>query len=201
MRGGYSDEIRKIRSELIKFSSLIELELDFSTEDVEFADRKKLQNLLEIIEEKTKSIALSFQYGNVIKNGIPIAIVGPPNSGKSTLLNKMLKEDRAIVSNIKGTTRDSIEEIIVINGLTFRFIDTAGLRKTDDEIEKIGIQRTYEKIKQSAIIIYVFDINNFDKKTLQKELTELEKYQEEMIIVANKSDLSKRKIASKNTNM
>ena len=140
MRGGYSEQIKSLRQRLIKFGALIELELDFSTEDVEFANREELLELISLMKDKINPLINSFKYGNAIKNGIPIAIVGPPNSGKSTLLNKIINEERAIVSNIKGTTRDVIEETFTIEGFQFRFIDTAGLRETNDKIEKLELK-------------------------------------------------------------
>ena len=197
MRGGYSDQIKSLRDKLIKFGALIELELDFSTEDVEFANREELLELLSLMKNKIKPLIESFKYGNAIKNGIPIAIVGPPNSGKSTLLNKILNEERAIVSNIKGTTRDVIEETFNIQGFQFRFIDTAGLRQTKDKIEKIGIKKTYQKIDEAAIIIYVFDINDFNSNQIKKDILSFSEKDTESILVANKIDLSKKKAVLK----
>ena len=194
MRGGYSNQIKSLRDRLIKFGALIELELDFSTEDVEFANRKELLGLLSIIKNKITPLIESFKYGNAIKNGIPITIVGPPNSGKSTLLNKILNEERAIVSNIKGTTRDVIEEIFTIEGFQFRFIDTAGLRETKDKIEKIGIKKTYQKIDEAAIVIYVFDINDFNPNQVKTDILSFSKKEIESILLANKIDLSKKKV-------
>jgi len=157
MRGGFSRELDKLRSDLLHFVTMIELELDFSEEEVEFADRKDLKNLAGKLEFHLKKLMDSFRLGNVLKNGIPVAIVGETNAGKSTLLNKLLNEERAIVSNIHGTTRDVIEDIVNIRGITFRFIDTAGLRETQDEIETMGIERTYQKIVQSQIILWIID--------------------------------------------
>lgn len=157
MRGGFSDEIAQLRAELLNFASLIELELDFAEEDVEFADRSQFHALLERIELVLKRLIDSFAIGNVIKNGIPIAIVGEPNVGKSTLLNALLNEERAIVSEIAGTTRDSIEDELVIGGVGFRIIDTAGIRETDDVVESIGIQRTFEKIEQAQVVLFLVD--------------------------------------------
>lgn len=157
MRGGFSVELNKLRERLINFTSLVELELDFSEEDVEFADRSQLRNLAVEIEEKISSLADSFRVGNVLKNGIPVALVGETNVGKSTLLNLLLNEDRAIVSDIHGTTRDAIEETVDIEGITFRFIDTAGIRNTDDTVENMGIERTYQKIEQSDIVLWLID--------------------------------------------
>ena len=151
MRGGISKEIKKLRDRLLEFTTLIELELDFSEEDVEFANRQQLKELVASIELVLGKLKDSFALGNAIKNGIPVAIVGKTNSGKSTLLNLLLKEDKAIVSEIEGTTRDFIEDIISIKGIHFRFIDTAGLRQTSDTIEKMGIERTYQKIERRAI--------------------------------------------------
>ncbi|VAW13305.1 tRNA-5-carboxymethylaminomethyl-2-thiouridine(34)synthesis protein MnmE [hydrothermal vent metagenome] len=157
MRGGFSSEIKKLRDELLNFASLIELELDFSEEDVEFADRTQFEDLLNRIQNVLKRLIDSFAVGNVIKNGIPIAIVGEPNTGKSTLLNALLNEERAIVSEIAGTTRDTIEDEISIGGFGFRFIDTAGIRNTGDTIEKMGIQKTFEKIEQAQVVLYMVD--------------------------------------------
>ncbi|MDC6389754.1 tRNA uridine-5-carboxymethylaminomethyl(34) synthesis GTPase MnmE [Maribacter sp. PR1] len=164
MRGGFSNEIQKLRQELLNFASLIELELDFAEEDVEFADRTQFKTLVNKIQEVLKRLINSFAIGNVIKNGIPVAIVGEPNVGKSTLLNALLNEERAIVSDIAGTTRDSIEDEINIGGIGFRFIDTAGIRETQDVVESIGIKKTFEKIAQSQVVILLVD-----GATLQKE--------------------------------
>jgi tRNA modification GTPase len=157
MRGGFSNEIAKLREELLNFASLIELELDFAEEDVEFADRTQFHELLNRIEFVLKRLIDSFAVGNVIKNGIPVAIVGEPNVGKSTLLNALLNEERAIVSDIAGTTRDTIEDELVIGGVGFRFIDTAGIRETKDVVESIGIQKTFEKIEQAQVVLYLVD--------------------------------------------
>ncbi len=157
MRGGFSNEIAKLREELLNFASLIELELDFAEEDVEFADRTQFWELLNRIEFVLKRLIDSFAVGNVIKNGIPVAIVGEPNVGKSTLLNALLNEERAIVSHIAGTTRDTIEDELVIGGIGFRFIDTAGIRETEDHIESIGIRKTFEKIEQAQVVVFLFD--------------------------------------------
>lgn len=196
MRGGFSKEISELRQELINFASLIELELDFSEEDVEFADRKQLADLLAKIKQVLKRLVDSFDTGNVIKNGVPVAIVGAPNVGKSTLLNALLNEDKAIVSEIAGTTRDAIEDEINIQGIKYRFIDTAGIRKTEDLVENIGIRKTYEKIDQSRLILYLFDAS---QKALQQE-NRLSKIHQEiqdlkakshgktMLLLANKMD-------------
>jgi len=156
LRGGISNEIRELRSELIDFVSLIELELDFAEEDVEFADRSKFTELLNRIESVLQSLIQSYDTGNAIKNGVPVAIVGAPNAGKSTLLNALLKEEKAIVTEIAGTTRDAIEDEIHINGISYRFIDTAGIRETEDQVESIGIKRTFEKVAQSDLVLFLF---------------------------------------------
>jgi tRNA modification GTPase len=185
MRGGFSKKIGELRSRLLDFASLIELELDFSQEDVEFADRKELVELLEEIKSEIMHLASSFSYGNVLKTGIPVAIIGKPNVGKSTLLNAILNEERAIVSDIPGTTRDTIEDTIVVQNYAFRFIDTAGLRHSRDAIESEGIERTYEKIRQAKIVLYVFDANDL---TPWPPLLE-ERGNNKLILIANKSDL------------
>ena len=157
MRGGFAEQLKDLRQQLLDFASLIELELDFSEEDVEFANREQFQNLVTDIQKTLKSLIDSYAIGNVIKKGIPVAIVGEPNVGKSTLLNALLNEERAIVSNIAGTTRDTIEDELAIKGIGFRFIDTAGIRETTDEIEGLGIKKTFEKIDQSQIVVKLFD--------------------------------------------
>jgi tRNA modification GTPase len=193
MRGGFSNEIANLREELLNFASLIELELDFAEEDVEFADRKQFEALLLKIENVLKKLIDSFATGNVIKNGIPVAIAGAPNAGKSTLLNALLNEERAIVSDIAGTTRDAIEDELTIKGIGFRFIDTAGIRDTIDTIESIGITKTYEKINQARLVLFLFDANgyanNFD--TLEIEINKIKnKYpQKQVLLIANKTDL------------
>ncbi len=194
MRGGFSNEIKRLREELLNFASLIELELDFAEEDVEFADRKQFEALLIRIQSVLKHLIDSFAVGNVIKNGIPIAIVGEPNVGKSTLLNALLNEERAIVSDIAGTTRDTIEDEISLGGIGFRFIDTAGIRDTQDVVESIGIQRTFEKIEQAQVVLYLLDSKDWEGKGfdgLKKEVAEIEnKYpQKSLIVVTNKMDL------------
>src|SRR5690625_72566 len=192
MRGGFSNEIDKLREELLNFASLIELELDFSEEDVEFADRKAFQELITKITHVIKRLIDSFAIGNVLKNGIPVAIVGEPNVGKSTLLNALLNEDRAIVSDIAGTTRDTIEDEITIGGVGFRFIDTAGIRETSDSIEGLGIQKTFQKIEQAQVVIYLFDAEKFAESAAALKLeieTIRNKYpQKNLIKVANKTD-------------
>lgn len=157
MRGGFSNELMKLRTQLLDFVSLVELELDFNEEDVEFADRSKLKNLAINIEQLISRLSDSFRIGNALKNGIPVALVGETNVGKSTLLNLLLNEDKAIVSDIHGTTRDSIEDSVTIKGISFRFIDTAGIRNTKDKIENMGIERTYKKIEQASIVLWIVD--------------------------------------------
>src|SRR5690606_33637770 len=192
MRGGFSSEIAELRKELLNFASLIELELDFAEEDVEFADRTKFKDLVERISFVLKRLIDSFAVGNVIKNGIPVAIVGEPNVGKSTLLNALLNEERAIVSEIAGTTRDTIEDEISIGGMGFRFIDTAGIRETQDVVESIGIKKTFEKIEQAHVVIYLFDASVFiqESSKFQVEIEKIKnKYpQKPLIIIANKID-------------
>ena len=190
MRGGFSNEIAKLREELLNFASLIELELDFAEEDVEFADRTQFSELLTRIEFVLKRLIDSFAVGNVIKNGIPVAIVGEPNVGKSTLLNALLNEERAIVSEIAGTTRDTIEDELVIGGIGFRFIDTAGIRETKDVVESIGIKKTFEKIEQAQVVVYIVDSSQLSVVGLN---TELEKIKNKfplkpLIVVLNKID-------------
>jgi tRNA modification GTPase len=192
MRGGFSNEIAKLREELLNFASLIELELDFAEEDVEFADRTQFHELLNRIEFVLKRLIDSFAVGNVIKNGIPVAIVGEPNVGKSTLLNALLNEERAIVSEVAGTTRDTIEDELVIGGIGFRFIDTAGIRETKDIVESIGIKKTFEKIEQAQLVIYLMDSLKFKVSGLES-IIEIEKIKnkyplKQILIVANKID-------------
>jgi tRNA modification GTPase len=164
MRGGFSKELQQLRMQLLNFVSLIELELDFGEEQVEFADRTQLIQLAEAIKTVISKLVRSFSWGNAIKNGIPVAIVGETNAGKSTLLNLLLHEEKAIVSEIHGTTRDTIEDIFNIGGISFRFIDTAGIRITDDEIETLGIERTFQKIDQASIVIWMIDTTHFNKE-------------------------------------
>lgn len=193
MRGGFSNEISKLREELLNFASLIELELDFAEEDVEFADRTQFHELLNRIEFVLKRLIDSFAVGNVIKNGIPVAIVGEPNVGKSTLLNALLNEERAIVSEIAGTTRDTIEDELVIGGIGFRFIDTAGIRETEDVVESIGIRKTFEKIELAQVVLYLFESLKF-KVSGSEYIIEIEKIKNKyplkpLVIVINKVDL------------
>ena len=191
MRGGFSSKIKILRDHLINFASLIELELDFSEEDVEFADRTDLKKLIVQISGIIQKLIESFDVGNVIKNGIPVAIVGKPNAGKSTLLNVLLDDDKAIVSEIPGTTRDLIEDEIVIDGVMFRFIDTAGLRTTTDIIEQMGVNKALEVIKKSAIIIYLFDSHELSSGDLKLELDLIKDHigKSQLVIVANKMDV------------
>ena len=193
LKGGFSSELERLRVEMLNFSALIELELDFSEEDVEFADRTALQELVDKLLKAIGGLIDSFTYGNAIKNGVPVAIVGRPNAGKSTLLNALLNEERAIVSDIAGTTRDTIEEVLNIDGIQFRFIDTAGLRTTNDKIEKIGVERALEKIDKSAVYLYLFDINNLSFEELKKDLESLNNTIPR-IILANKTDLVNEEI-------
>jgi tRNA modification GTPase len=189
MRGGFSNLLSELREELIKFSSLIELELDFSEEDVEFADRKKFSLLIEKIDETVNQLMESFRLGNVIKNGVSVAIVGKPNAGKSTLLNTLLNENRAIVSDIAGTTRDTIEEIININGILFRLIDTAGIREhSQDIIENMGVLKSKEKIKGADIVLYLYDVNEMSREELETIVLAIRKQNSNIIVVANKAD-------------
>ncbi len=189
MRGGYSDEIEVLREKLIHFKSLIELELDFSEEDVEFADRSDLKLLLNELEDKLSSLIDSFTYGNVIKEGVTVTIAGKPNAGKSSLLNAIVNEDKAIVSNIPGTTRDAIEDVTNINGVKYRFIDTAGIRETSDEIESIGVARAKSKIDSSRILIYLFDRSDITENELIKEVKSYLREDLQVYLVENKIDL------------
>jgi len=195
MRGGFKNDINKLREELINFASLIELELDFSQEDVEFANIDRLNDLVSTIEIQLTDLVKSFKIGNVIKNGLPIVIVGKPNSGKSTLLNFLLNEEKAIVSSIPGTTRDYIEDQININGIKCRFIDTAGIRKTEDKIENLGIKKTYEKIEEAEIILYLIDKSTLDDKNIDDYIIEIDKIkkdfkEKEIVVLINKCDIS-----------
>lgn len=207
MRGGFSNEIMQLREELLNFASLIELELDFGEEDLAFADRSQFYTLLSRIEFVLKRLIDSFAVGNVIKNGIPVAIVGEPNVGKSTLLNALLNEERAIVSDIAGTTRDTIEDELVIGGIGFRFIDTAGIRETEDIVESIGIKKTFEKIAQAQVVVYLVDHLQLvaNNNSLQQTKIELEKIKNQfplkpLLIIGNKADQldEKQKISIKN---
>ena len=192
MRGGFSSEINELREGLISFASLVELELDFSQEDVEFADRQQLRELVEQVNAKVSSLLHSYKLGNVIKNGVPVAIVGSPNAGKSTLLNALLNEEKAIVSDIAGTTRDVIEDTIVLNGVEFRFIDTAGIRETEDIIENLGIKRAYDQIKKAAIILLLIDLTEMSEDFVLQQIATFEKSvnleEQDFIPIFNKVD-------------
>ena len=189
IKGDFSTAIELLRQKLIEFTSLIELELDFSEEDVKFANRKDLNKLINDLKNKLKSLIDSFKYGNVIKDGIPVTIAGRPNSGKSSLINALLKEEKAIVSDIPGTTRDVIEDTLIIDGLKFRFIDTAGLRKTNDKIESLGIEKAKEKIKKAKVLLYLFDRNDISLKEIIKENNDLFHDDLLIILIENKIDL------------
>ncbi len=189
MRGGFSNQIKELRQQLLDFASLVELELDFAEEDVEFADRKTFVALLDIIEKEVKKLEDSFKLGNAIKSGVQVVIAGRPNAGKSTLLNALLNEERAIVSEIPGTTRDTIEDVIIIQGIKFRFIDTAGIRESTETIERIGISRTLEKIKEADVIIYLYDINTTTQDILNEDLSTIPEGKK-VILAANKIDQS-----------
>lgn len=197
IRGGFSNVLKNLREELIQFSALIELELDFSQEDVEFADRKKFYTLIENANNTTATLLQSFQLGNVIKNGVSVAIVGKPNAGKSTLLNTLLNENRAIVSEIAGTTRDTIEEVINIDGILFRLIDTAGIREdSKDIIELIGIEKSREKIQQSDEVIYIFDVNTETFEELETAIALIKEKNKNYLLIGNKADVSGIDIAA-----
>ena len=188
MRGGFSSRLKELRERLIRFSALIELELDFSQEDVEFADRSAFYDLIKELTESTQQLINSFQLGNVIKNGVSVAIIGKPNAGKSTLLNTLLNENRAIVSDIPGTTRDTIEEVINIDGILFRLIDTAGIRQhTSDVIETAGVERSLEKMKQANLVLYIFDVRD-EKSEVGSKKSELDNQQLNYLLLANKID-------------
>lgn len=192
MRGGFSSEIANLRGRLLNFISLVELELDFGEEDVEFADRSQLSALVQEIHDLIQKLVNSFSLGNVIKNGVPVAIVGNTNVGKSTLLNALLREDRAIVSDIEGTTRDVIEDTINMGGITFRFIDTAGIRHTTDTIETMGIERTYTKMKQAQLVLLLMDANRpIDdiNKTLEQVNQQIDRNNQHLVVCVNKIDL------------
>ncbi|MEI3802356.1 MULTISPECIES: tRNA uridine-5-carboxymethylaminomethyl(34) synthesis GTPase MnmE [Chitinophaga] len=190
MRGGFSKELHALREQLITFSALIELELDFSQEDVEFADRTGLYTLVTNATGVVKHLIDSFRMGNVIKNGVNTAIVGKPNAGKSTLLNTLLNENRAIVSDIAGTTRDTIEEILNIDGILFRLIDTAGIRESLDTIESIGVQKTMEKIREAGVVVYLFDVNELTETDIRNQINAFESQSVNYLLVGNKTDIT-----------
>ncbi|MFZ4262928.1 tRNA uridine-5-carboxymethylaminomethyl(34) synthesis GTPase MnmE [Sphingobacterium sp. HJSM2_6] len=189
MRGGFSNQLKQLREDLVNFASLIELELDFGEEDVEFANRDQLKVLIEKIYSVIRKLILSFEQGNVLKNGVPVVIAGKPNVGKSTLLNALLNEERAIVSDIAGTTRDTIEDEINIHGVTFRFIDTAGIRETSDVVEAIGVERTREKMRLARLIIYLFDPTQDVLSEVQSQIEEVQDLNIPFITIINKEDL------------
>lgn len=189
IRGGFSNVLKELRDQIISFSALIELELDFSQEDVEFADRTKFYELINKAKATVVELMNSFQLGNVIKNGVSVAIVGKPNAGKSTLLNTLLNENRAIVSDIAGTTRDTIEEIININGILFRLIDTAGIRESKDVIEVIGVEKSMEKMKVADLVLYLFDVNEESQAEVEAALIQVQSTNKNFIAVGNKVDI------------
>lgn len=189
LRGGFSSQLSQLREQLVQFASLVELELDFSEEDVEFANRDQLKQLVLDTVKVISGLIRSFELGNAIKQGVNTVIAGRPNAGKSTLLNALLNEERAIVSHIPGTTRDTIEEVLNIQGINFRLIDTAGIREATDAIERIGVERTMEKINQSALLIYVFDAEQITLEELNADLESLQREGLNMLVVANKIDL------------
>ncbi len=190
LRGGFSTELKDLREQLITFSALLELELDFSEEDVEFADRTRFYELIDVLTTATQRLINSFSLGNVIKKGVSVAIIGKPNAGKSTLLNTLLNEDRALVSEIAGTTRDSIEEVLNINGILFRLIDTAGIREhTSDIVETMGVQRSRDIMKRADVVVYLFDIHEETAATLQEQRELFEQEGLKYMLVANKTDL------------
>lgn len=200
MRGGFSAEMKQLRDKLLHFASMVELELDFAEEEVEFADRKELEDLVRSVNKLVKDMAGSFALGNVIKNGVPVAIVGKPNVGKSTLLNTLLKEERAIVSEIAGTTRDTIEDTLTLDGVTFRFIDTAGLRETSDVIEKLGIRKTYQKIEQASIVLLMVDAADpadIICRSYKHILSQTGNGDRRVILLANKADKLDKNILKK----
>ncbi len=191
IRGGFSQVLKELRNQLLSFSALIELELDFSQEDVEFADRKQLYELIKNAKQITQDLLSSFSLGNVIKNGVSVAIIGKPNAGKSTLLNTLLNENRAIVSEIAGTTRDTIEEVLNIDGILFRLIDTAGIRKhSSDVIESIGIEKSLEKMAQADVVVYLFDVTEISAQELLITMNEMQQNKIKYLLVGNKVDQS-----------
>lgn len=194
MRGGFSEKLKVLREKLIHFASMIELELDFSEEDVEFASRDELKNLILELNRTVVQLMDSFEAGNVIKNGIPTVIAGKPNAGKSTLLNGLLNEEKAIVSDIPGTTRDFIEDVLVIDGFTFRFVDTAGIRESTDRIETMGVERTRAKMKEASLILYLFDLSTEPITEIFQEINRLENHGTPFIVVGNKSDIASQEV-------
>lgn len=196
IRGGFSHSLKNLRERLIQFSALIELELDFSQEDVEFADRTQLRQLVNEARNQTEKLLQSFRLGNVIKNGVSAAIIGKPNAGKSTLLNALLNEERAIVSDIPGTTRDTVEEVINLDGILFRLIDTAGIRAhSSDVIESVGIEKSLQKMRDANVVLYLFDVNETTPEELQKTVADLERQKINFLLVGNKVDLVDESLA------
>jgi tRNA modification GTPase len=189
LRGGWSQEISEMREKLIHFASMIELEMDFSEEDVEFADRGQLKSLINEIQEYLRRLIQSFQLGNAIRNGVSVVIAGKPNAGKSTLLNALFKEERALVTDIAGTTRDTIEEELILEGIKFRFVDTAGLRQTTDKVEALGVERTHQKVREASILLYLFDASKEDEAEVEAQLNDIPTVEgRHRILVGNKVD-------------
>ncbi len=192
MRGGFSRELKALREELVHFASMIELELDFGEEDVEFASREDLKKLVNDLQSHIKPLIESFQLGNALKKGIPVVIAGKPNAGKSTLLNALLNEEKAIVSDIPGTTRDVIEDVIHVDGISFRFIDTAGIRTTADTVEAIGVERTMEKLKQASVILYLIDMEKDSVHDIENEIAFVRKLEVPYLLIGNKIDSAQK---------
>ena len=204
LRGGFSTELARLRSELVEMTSLLELELDFSEEEVEFADRSRLLDLIDKTRSHVVSLADTFKFGNAIRNGVPVAIVGATNVGKSTLLNALVGEDRALVSDIAGTTRDTVEEVINLDGIPFRFIDTAGIRETDETVEQMGIERTFRKISEAEIVIGMLDVTAQDitiKSNLELMVSKVDFGTQKLVLCLNKVDLGPEVDVNKNVNM
>ena len=204
LRGGFSSELASLRGELVEMTSLLELELDFSEEEVEFADRTRLLDLMDRTRSHVLRLADSFKFGNAVKNGVPVAIVGATNVGKSTLLNALVGEDRALVSDIAGTTRDTVEEVINLEGIPFRFIDTAGIRETDETVEQMGIERTFRKISEAEIVIGMIDVTAQDstiKSNLELMVSKVDFDAQKLVLCLNKVDLGNEKDVNKNVSM
>ncbi len=204
LRGGFSSELASLRGELVEMTSLLELELDFSEEEVEFADRTRLLDLMDRTRSHVLRLADSFKYGNAVKNGVPVAIVGATNVGKSTLLNALVGEDRALVSDIAGTTRDTVEEVINLEGIPFRFIDTAGIRATDETVEQMGIERTFRKISEAEIVIGMIDVTAHDstiKSNLELMVSKVDFDTQKLVLCLNKVDLDGKMDVNKNVSI